>query len=107
LRAHRSTSRSHTADAYKLDKSSERRFRPLGSLAYDDRILRYDQDSVSIWTVGGRLRIAFVCGVRQRTFLASRQGESGLVDRDGAWNLLATVNVIEPPTGEVDDYLRH
>jgi putative transposase len=33
---------SKVADAYQLDKSSERGFRLLGSLAYDDRILRYD-----------------------------------------------------------------
>ena len=44
------------ADAYKLDKQRQRSFRPLGSIAFDDRILRIrpDQQSVSIWTLDGR-----------------------------------------------------
>jgi putative transposase len=96
---------SKVADAYKLDKSRKREFRPHGSIAYDDRILRYGSDYVSIWTVGGRQGIPFVCGERQRILLASRQGESDLVYRDRDWYLLATVNVTEPPTGEADDYL--
>lgn len=96
---------SKVADAYKLDKTRRREFRPLGSIAYDDRILRYRQDRVSIWTTGGRQEIPFVCGERQRQLLGSRQGETDLVYRDGDWYLLATVNVIEPPSGEVDDYL--
>jgi hypothetical protein len=28
-------------DSYKLDKSTQRTFRPLGGIAYDSRILRY------------------------------------------------------------------
>lgn len=96
---------SKVTDAYKLDKTRERQFRPLGSIAYDDRILRYGSDFVSICTVSGRQGIPFVCGERHRMLLASRQGESDLVYRDGDWYLLATVNVIEPPAGEVDDYL--
>jgi hypothetical protein len=52
------------AKAYKLDHSRQRRFAPLGSLAYDERILRYRQDSVSIWTLAGRQEVAFVCGAR-------------------------------------------
>src|SRR2546429_6272631 len=42
------------ADAYKLDRGRQRRFRPHGSIAYDDRILRYGDTQVSIWTVEGR-----------------------------------------------------
>jgi putative transposase len=93
------------ADAYKLDRDTPRTFRPLGSIAYDDRILRYKADSVSIWTTDGRATIPFVCGKRQRALLATRQGESDLVYRDGSWYLFAIVNVDEPPTGPVDDFL--
>jgi putative transposase len=91
------------ADAYKLDKARLRRFAPLGSLAYDDRILRYRTDEVSIWTVAGRQTIPFVCGQRQHALLAQRQGESDLVYRDGTWFLYATANVIEEPLAEVSD----
>jgi putative transposase len=93
------------ADAYKLDRNHQRRFRPLGSVAYDDRIVRYYPEHVSIWTIGGRQCIPFVCGPRQRRMLASRQGESDVVYRSSVWYLMVTVNVIELPTGEVDDYL--
>ena len=53
------------ADAYKLDRRRRRTFRPLGSIAYDPRILRYRDGAVSSWTVGGRQSIPFVCGARQ------------------------------------------
>lgn len=47
------------ADAYKLDKKTERRFRKYGAIAYDVRILKYYEDEVSIWTMEGRKRIRF------------------------------------------------
>jgi len=83
-------------DAYKLDHKRQRVFRPLGSLAYDDRILRWYPDQVSIWTIAGRQRIPFVCGERQRLILETREGESDLVAQDGQFYLLATCTVEEP-----------
>lgn len=95
------------ADAYKLDHRRERRFRPHGSIAYDDRILHWytDTGAVSIWTVEGRQHIPFVCGERQRALLAMRQGESDLVYRSGDWYLYTTVNYQEPAPDEPDDFL--
>jgi IS605 OrfB family transposase len=93
------------ADAYKLDKRSQRTFRPTGAIAYDDRILRWLPDAVSIWTTGGRQTIPFVCGDHTRTLLASRQGESDLFTRDGGWFLAFTANVEEPPADLSDDWL--
>ncbi len=92
------------ADAYKLDKKVQRTFKPVGSIAYDDRILRYklSQGTVSIWTVEGRLEIPFVCGDRQRKLLESRQGESDLALIKGQWFLLATCEVEEPETDSGD-----
>jgi IS605 OrfB family transposase len=83
------------ADAYKLDCSRQRRFALLGSVAYDDRILRYSNDGVSIWTLAGRQYIPFVCNDHQRRLLARRDGESDLVYRERTWFLYATVNVAE------------
>jgi IS605 OrfB family transposase len=60
---------------------------------------------VSIWTVAGRHEIPFVCSPHHRAMLASQQGESDLVYRDGAWFLYATVNVVEEPEVEVVDVL--
>ncbi len=88
------------ADAYKLDKRKQRQFRADGSIAYDDRILRYNTADVSIWTITGRQKIPFTCGPQQRQLLHSRQGESDLIFRKGKWFLFATCNVIEPPTND-------
>jgi IS605 OrfB family transposase len=93
------------ADAYKLDRERQRRFRPQGSIAYDDRILRYGEDRVSIWTVEGRRVLPFACDDRSRRLLAGRQGESDLVHRDGVFYLFATVNYEEPPEGPVEDVI--
>jgi putative transposase len=93
------------ADAYKLDRARQRRFRSLGGVAYDDRILRFGCEYVSIWTTGGRQSIQFACGPRQRALLANRQGEVDLIFRSGEWYLVATATMSEPPPGEVDDYL--
>lgn len=95
------------ADAYKVDKKRLRQFKRHSAIAYDDRILRWyvDQGEVSIWAVGGRQRIPFVCGDRQRKLLASRQGESDLVYCDGIFYLLATCNAVEPTSREIKNFL--
>jgi IS605 OrfB family transposase len=93
------------ADAYKLDRKRIRVFRRHGAIAYDDRILRYGDTYVSIWTVEGRRQIPFVCDERARRLLAYRQGESDLVVRAGVFYLFATVNYEEPPEGEVEDVI--
>lgn len=93
------------ADAYKLDKRTKRVFKPLGAIAYDDRILRWKESGVSIWTTTGRQAIPFVCGEHTAEMLKSRQGESDLLCRNGKWFLLATVNVEEPPPGTPEDWI--
>lgn len=96
---------SKVADSYKLDKRTKRTFKPLGAIAYDDRILRWKDEEVSIWTTEGRQSIPFVCGERTAEMLKSRQGESDLLYRSGKWFLLATVNVEEPPPGTPEDWI--
>jgi putative transposase len=95
------------ADAYKLDKQTCRQFKPLGAIAFDDRILtwRTEKQFVSIWTVGGRQAIPYVCGERQKRMLESRQGESDLVYRKGKFFLLAVCEIPEPTPQEIDDAL--
>ncbi|MDP3063198.1 MAG: transposase [Chloroflexota bacterium] len=94
------------ADAYKMDRKAKRTFRPLGSIAYDDRILRFlKDDRVSIWTVSGRQTIAYTCGERQRALLPFRAGETDLVHRDGKFYLNVVCEVDEPPLLEATDVL--
>jgi putative transposase len=93
------------ADAYQLDTKKKRTFYRHGSIPFDDRILRYGDNYVSIRTINGRTKIPFVCGPREGQLLAQRQGESDLVYRHGQWYLFATVNVSEETPYEPDDYL--
>ena len=95
------------ADAYKLDRKTKRTFKTTGSIAYDDRILswRLQDQTVSIWTVNGRLRIPFVCGERQLELLQTQQGESDLGQYKGMFFLSATCEVDEPKLVDVEGAL--
>jgi len=94
-------------NAYKLDKQTKRTFRPLASIAYDDRILSFalPDMSISIWTLDGRQSIGFVCGEHQWRMLARRQGESDLLFHRGDWYLLVTCDVEESNPQDSDDVL--
>jgi IS605 OrfB family transposase len=95
------------ADAYRLDTQSPRTFRPLGSIAYDDRILSWysEQNAVSIWTVNGREHIPYGAGERQRQLLAYRQGETDVVYFNGMVFLLAVCDIPDPDERDVEGAL--
>jgi len=93
------------ADAYKLDKKTERRFRKYGAIAYDVRILKYYEDEVSIWTMEGRKRIRFQTRPHHARLLKYQQGESDLVYRNGRFFLLATCEVPKEDEEAVDSML--
>lgn len=95
------------ADAYKLDKKVKRRFKPRGSIAYDDRILswEYDNQVVSIWTVDGRQRMNYGAGERQQHYLQSRQGETDLVYFNGMFFLLAVCDIPDPDEKDTEGAL--
>jgi len=85
------------ADAYKLDKETQRIFRPLGAQPYDDRIFRFMAgDQVSIWTLTGRIKIVFVCGEHQRRLLEHRKGEVDLMFVNGHWYIAAVCDFDDP-----------
>ncbi len=95
------------ADAYKLDHNRQRVFQLHGSIAYDLRILSWklDRDEVSLWTVDGRLKVAFVCRARDKELLAGKRGESDLCLIAGKFYLLTACEVTEPTPADVDDFL--
>lgn len=98
---------SKVADAYKLDKETQRTFKPLGGIAYDDRVLnwRLPGHTVSIWTMTGRQVIPFVCGEHQWRLLQTQQGETDLACIDGEFYLFAVCNVDQPTPLDVDGFL--
>jgi IS605 OrfB family transposase len=95
------------SDAYKLDRKTKRKFKDTGAIAYDNRILNYrlKDSAASIWCVGGRQVVPFVCGERQRELLAYQKGESDLALIQGQWYLFAACEIEEPSPKDVDDVL--
>lgn len=94
---------SKVADAYKLDKKTQRFFRPLGAITYDSRILTYKDSSVSIWAIGGRLKMPFVC--HNPKYLPYIKGEADLVYKKGKFYLFQTVDVPEEDMEDVEEFI--
>ena len=92
------------ADAYKLDKKTKRIFRPLGSIAYDSRIMTYKPDNiVSLWCIGGRQKINFVC--HNPAYLPYIKGEADLVYKKGKFYLFQTVDVPEQDVDDIESFI--
>ncbi|MFI6944063.1 RNA-guided endonuclease InsQ/TnpB family protein [Streptomyces sp. NPDC050418] len=85
------------------------RFRPDAAQPYDDRCLswQYDQQTVSLWTMAGRLKnVRFVCSADAlKTLREYRKGEADLIERDGAYYLIATCDVPETEQYEPNGFL--
>lgn len=94
---------SKVADAYKLDKKTQRFFRPLGAITYDSRILTYKDFSVSIWAIGGRLNIPFIC--HNSKYLPYIKGEADLVYKKGRFYLFQTVDIPDEDVDDVEDFI--
>lgn len=94
---------SKVADSYKLDKKSKRTFREFGSIAYDSRILSYSDSIASIWSVGGRLKIPFIC--HNSAYLPYIKGEADLVFKKGKFYLFQTCEVPEEDVEDVEDFI--
>jgi IS605 OrfB family transposase len=92
------------ADAYKLDKKTKRTFKPLGSIAYDSRIMTYKPNNVvSLWCIGGRQKIDFVC--HNLDYIPYIKGEADLVYKKGKFYLFQTVDVPEEDVEDVEEFV--
>lgn len=95
---------SKVADAYKLDKKTKRTFKPLGSISYDSRILTYKpNDIVSLWAIGGRIKIPFVC--HNRNYLPYIKGEADLVYKKGKFYVFQTVDVPDADIMDIEEFI--
>lgn len=90
---------SKVADAYKSGRETQRTFRRHSAQPYDDRIFRFvNNTTVSICTLGGRQKIAYIAGAHQRRLLAFRKGETDLLFVRGKWYAACVCDVesLEP-----------
>ncbi|MGW5258484.1 RNA-guided endonuclease InsQ/TnpB family protein [Streptomyces sp. NPDC004012] len=83
-------------------------FRPEAAQPYDDRCLswQYDAQTVSIWTTAKRIKnVRFTCSAGAlKTLREYRQGESDLIQRNGAFYLIATCEVPQAEQYEPDSF---
>lgn len=87
-------------EAYKRDRKIKPSFRPLGAIAYDQRILSWKGlDRVSLLTLNGREVMPFVMGGYQRERWQNIRGQADLAYRDGKFFLYVVVDV-----GEADPF---
>lgn len=94
------------ADAYKLDKKTQRIFKQHSAQPYDDRIFRMmASDLVSIWTLNGRQKIPFQCGNYQRELLKTRKGEIDLMLIKGIFYIACTCDINEDDLINPEDVL--
>ncbi|HEY0073414.1 MAG TPA: transposase [Abditibacteriaceae bacterium] len=95
------------ADSYKLDKKTQRTFKPSGAISYDAHILTFKPQAgtVSIWTMAGRQTIPYVAGEGQHAMLEAQRGESNLALIKGKFYLLACCEVSEAEPMPVKDVL--
>lgn len=94
---------SKVSDSYKLDKKTKRVFKPLGAITYDSRILSYKENSISIWSIAGRLKIPFVC--HNLKYLPYIKGEADLIFKNNKFFLFQTCEVPEDDMLDVEDFI--
>jgi len=94
------------ADTYKLDQKVQRIFRKDSAQPYDAAIIRFTKnDIVSIWVLGGRQKIPFVMGERQRKLFTHRKGEIDLMLVKGKFYLAIVCDIDDPELIKTIDIL--
>ncbi len=91
------------SQSYKVSKKTLHKFRPLGAIAYDSRILSYKGTVASIWAIGGRLSIPFVC--HNPKYLPYIKGEADLVTKKGKFYLFQTVEIPDKDIEDVEEFI--
>ena len=83
---------SKVCEVYKRDKTKCPRFKPLGAVAYDQRIYTFKNglDRVSLATLNGRVEVPSVVAAYYQGTLQGARGQADLVYRDGSLYLYVT-----------------
>lgn len=91
---------------FQRDKTKCPVFKPLSAICYDQRVMSFKGlTTVSLWSLGGRLRIPFVCGAYQRARQGKIKGQADLVFRHGKFYLLCTIDMPTDDPVEPKDVL--
>jgi len=94
------------AKTYIDDKSKLVEFYDLGSVNYDNRILSWKTNSISITTIDGRVKeVTFACYHRANELLKYRANEHHLVFRNNEFYIHASYELPEEPLGDPKGFL--
>lgn len=81
-------------ECFRRDKTKCPVFKPRSAVVYNQRTLSFKGlTTVSLWAMGGRLLVPFVCGEYQRERQGRIKGECDLVYRQGKFYLLCTIEL--------------
>lgn len=96
---------SKVADAYKLDKKKQRKFREFGAVTYDSRVLSYNlyKSICSISLLNGREKIAYTCYRPQ--LMEYAKGEADLLMIKGKFFLYQTIDIPDEKEEDCEDFL--
>lgn len=96
---------SKVADAYKLDRKKQRRFREFGAITYDSRVLSYNTQRgiCSISLIDGREKMTYTCYRPQLMKFA--KGEADLVLVKGKFYLYQTIDIPDEEEETAEDFL--
>ena len=95
------------ASAYKQGADVLRTFDPVGGIEFNKDTLAWkvEEQTVSVNSVCGRLRLPFLCSGRDKALLRGRRGQADLLLRNGQFYLSVCVTVLEAapfvPTGVI------
>ena len=86
---------SKVCEVYRRDKSKRCAFKPLGAIAYDQRLYTFKNglDRVSLLALDGRIVVPCAIGDYHRARLDGARGQADLVYRKGKFYLFVTVDV--------------
>lgn len=94
---------SKVADSYKSKNKIKRVFKAISSVSYDSRIVKYKQDHIDIWCVGGRQKIPFIC--YNDKYLQYIKGEADLIYKNEKLYLFQCVEVPIEPDIKVEEFI--
>jgi putative transposase len=92
--------------AYTNNKAKQNTFYHLGSIPYDNRILSWKENSISLTSIEGRIKdITFACCRRANDMLKNKAGEHYLLFKNNNFYIHASCEVKESPLVEPKGFL--
>lgn len=95
---------SKVADAYKIDKKTQRKFREFGAVTYDSRVLNYtSKQEASLSVVGGRIKVPYVC--YRPELMQYAKGEADLLFIKGKFFLYQTIDIPDEDIEDCEEFI--